>query len=121
MAEYADVDINWTCSEEGLFDENFKLLKQYLRYHEVVLTYSITLEGNTATGEVVINVGIAEVKNTVYIGGFFAQDQSAGGIHAGDALTQLSKFDDARGTLTARGLKLSGTYGYGVFGGGHRC
>jgi len=117
MAEYADLDITWTANEEGLLDENFKLKKQYLRYHEVVLTYAITYEGNTATNEVVINVGIAENKNTVYIGGWFAQDQSGGGVHAGDALGQLSKFDAPAGVVTERGRTYGGTYGYAVFGG----
>ena len=117
MAEYADLEIAWTASEEGLLDENYKMLKQYLRYHEVVLTYAINVGGDPATGEVVINVGIAKDKNTVYVGGFFAQDQSGGGVNAGDALTQLSKFDEPRGTLTGRGLQYSAAYGYAMFGG----
>lgn len=117
MAEYADLEIAWSASEEGLLDENYKLKKQYLRYHEVVLTYGITYEGNTATNEVVINVGIAKNKNTIYIGGFFAQDQSGGGIYAGDALPQLSKFDSLQGTLTGRGQQYGAAYGYAMFGG----
>ena len=117
MAEYADLEITWTASEEGLLDENYKLKKQYLRYHEVVLTYGITYEGNTATNEVVINVGIAKNKNTIYIGGFFAQDQSGGGVYAGDALPQLSKFDSLQGTLTGRGQQYGAAYGHAMFGG----
>lgn len=117
MAEYADLEIAWSASEDGLLDENFKLKKQYLRYHEVVLTYGITYEGNTATNEVVINVGIAKNKNTIYIGGFFAQDQSGGGIYAGDALPQLSKFDSIQGTLTGRGQQYGAAYGHAMFGG----
>jgi hypothetical protein len=44
MADYADLEITWSANEEGLLDENYKLLKQYLRYHEVTLTYSISID-----------------------------------------------------------------------------
>ncbi len=116
MDEYADLDITWSVNEEGLLDENFKLLKQYLRYHEVVLTYAVTVDGNTATNEVVINVGITEVKNTIYIGGNYYQ-QSGGGIHTGDVLSQLSKFDAPVGVLGTASKTWGYSYGNGQFNG----
>lgn len=116
MAEYADIEIKWTASEEGLLDENYKLLKQYLRYHEAVLSYEVTDGTDTATNEIVINVGLAEKKNTIYIGGNFYQ-QSGGGIHTGDALSHLSKFDESVGTLTSGAQKWGFSYGHGEFGG----
>ena len=116
MAEYADLDITWTANEEGLLDENYKLLKQYLRYHEVVLTYAINVEGNEATGEVVINVGITKVKNTIYVGGNYYQ-QTGGGNAAGDVLCQLSKFDSPVGVLPGAAKTWGYSYSQGQFNG----
>lgn len=116
MTEYADVAITWTANEEGLLDENFKLLKQYLRYHEVVLTYGVEVEGNVSTNEVKINVGITEISNTIYIGGNIYQ-QSGGGNDAGDVLCQLSKFDAPRGVLGSAARTWGYSYGKGQFNG----
>ena len=116
MAEYADLEIAWAANEEGLLDENYKLLKQYLRYHEVVLTYTINVEGNEATGEVVINVGITKVKNTIYIGGNYYQ-QTGGGDAAGDVLCQLSKFDSPVGVLPGAAKTWGYSYSQGQFNG----
>ena len=107
IEEYADTEITWTANEEGLLDENYKLLKQYLRYHEVTLTYSVTDGTNVATGEILINVGVTEVKNTIYIGGPFFQ-QSASDEHATDMLHYMSKFDEVVG---APGSKYATTGG----------
>lgn len=116
MAEYADLEIKWSATEEGLLDENYKLLKQYLRYHEVALTYSVTVDGNTATNEVVINVGITQVKNTIYIGGNYYQ-QTGGGDVAGDVLCQLSKFDSPVGVLPGAAKTWGYSYSQGQFNG----
>ncbi len=110
--EYKDIVISWSCPEEtDLFDSNMKLLKQYLRYHEVALTYAITVDGNTATNEINVNVGIAEMKNTIYIGGWFNIDQTGGGNNIGDVLSALSKFDASVGTVATRS-KAWGTTSY---------
>lgn len=116
MAEYADLEIKWSANEEGLLDENYKLLKQYLRYHEVALSYSVTVDGNTATNEVVINVGITQVKNTIYIGGNIYQ-QTGGGDAAGDVLCQLSKFDSPVGVLPGAAKTWGYSYSQGQFNG----
>ena len=116
LAEYADLEIVWIAHEEGLLDENYKLLKQYLRYHEVVLTYTVTVEGIQASGEVVINVGITKVKNTIYIGGNYYQ-QTGGGDVAGDVLCQLSKFDSPRGVLPGAAKTWGYSYSKGQFNG----
>ena len=116
MAEYKDLAITWAATEEGLIDENGKLLKQYLRYHEAVLVYAIEVEGVVATGEVVINVGITEVKNTIYLGGNWYQ-QSATGENSGDVLCQLSKFDGPVGTLGTSSRTWGYSYGRGEFQG----
>ena len=101
LPEYKDMVITWTSTEEGLIDENGKLLKQYLRYHEAVLVYEIEAEdGSKATGEVVINVGVAEVKNTIYIGGPSYQQSTTDQALKGDVLGVLSKFDAPVGTLS---------------------
>lgn len=94
MAEYKDLALTWAAAEEGLIDENYKLLKQYLRYHEAALTYTVEYEGHKATNEVIINVGIAELKNTIYIGGAAYQISSCPDeTLKGDVLSSLSKFD----------------------------
>lgn len=92
MKEYQDYDIVWGSSEEGLISEDHKLMKQYLRYHEAALTYTITdADGNQATNEIIINVGVAKTKDTFYIGGNYAYSQDD--KSTGDVLCQLSKFD----------------------------
>lgn len=116
MADYAATAITWTVSEEGLFDENFKLRKQYLRYHEVSLSYSIEVDGNISTNEIVINVGIAELKNTIYVGGNLYQ-QKGGGVNAGDVLCQLSMFDSPVGDLPAAAKTYGYSYSQGQFNG----
>ena len=116
LPDYANLEIAWSANEEGLLDENYKLLKQYLRYHEVVLTYALTVDGNEATGEVVINVGITEVKNTIYLGGNWYQ-QSATGADSGDVLCQLSKFDGPVGVLPSAALTWGYSYSQGQFQG----
>lgn len=116
LANYADLEIAWTANEDGLLDENYKLLKQYLRYHEAVLTYTVTVDGVSATGEVVVNVGITEVQNAVYIGGNYYQ-QSETGKNAGDALSQLSKFDASVGNLKDAAKIWGFSYNHGEFNG----
>lgn len=93
-SEFKDVDLVWSCKEAGLFNENWELQKQYLRYHDVVLTYSVTVDGQTATGEVVINVGVTKVPNTLYIGGRFVAT-NMGGTQTMDGLHTFSKDDGA--------------------------
>lgn len=118
LANYKDTVITWATNEEGVIDENHKLLKQYLRYHEVVLTYSVTVDDATATNEIVINIGVAELKNTKYYGGWFAIDQSDSN-NPGDVLGALSKFDGTVGKVAARS-QVWGTTIYGAkaaFGG----
>lgn len=118
LANYKDSVITWSTNEEGVLDENHKLLKQYLRYHEVVLTYSVTVDGATATNEIVINIGVAELKNTKYYGGWFNIDQSDSN-NPGDVLGALSKFDASVGKVSQRS-QYWGTNIYGAkaaFGG----
>ncbi|MCI5938705.1 MAG: immunoglobulin-like domain-containing protein [Bacilli bacterium] len=118
LANYKDLAITWSTNEEGVLDENHKLLKQYLRYHEVTLTYSVTVEDVTATNEIVINIGIAEMKNTKYYGGWFNIDQSDSN-NPGDVLGALSKFDATVGKVAGRS-QVWGTTIYGAkaaFGG----
>ncbi len=117
LTEYNDLEIVWTANEEGLLDENYKLLKQYLRYHEVVLTYSLVVNDVTATGEVVINVGITEVANAIYIGGNYYQQNEKTGKNAGDALAHLSKFDAPMGNLNAAAKIWGYSYSRGEFNG----
>lgn len=94
MSDYASLEIKWAATEEGLLSEEYKLLKQYLRYHEAVLTYTIEFEGKQATNEITINVGLAELKNTIYIGGAAYQISSCPDeTLKGDVLCSLSKFD----------------------------
>lgn len=117
MADYQDLVITWTCGEEGTIDENYKLLKQYLRYHEVALTYAVEYEGNVATNEIIINIGITETKNTIYIGGNYYQQKATGDV-AGDVLCQLSKFDSPQGSFDSNGPKTWGySYSHGEFNG----
>jgi hypothetical protein len=116
MADYQDLAITWSCSGEGTMDENHKLLKQYLRYHEVVLTYTVTVEGIQASGEVVINVGITEVKNTIYLGGNWYQQSGTGSV-SGDVLSMLSKFDSPVGVLGGAAKTWGYSYSYGQFQG----
>ncbi len=96
-SSYKDIDITWTAGEEGLFNENWELQKQYLRYHEVILTYTVTVEGETATGEVIINVGITKVANTLYVGGRFVVT-NMGGTQVMDGLHTFSIDDGATTT-----------------------
>lgn len=91
-SEYADADIVWTSSEAGLFDANWTLLKQYLRYHTVILTFSVTSGEETVTGEHLMNVGVAEMANTVYIGGRFSST-NMGPTAPTDGVHTISAFD----------------------------
>ena len=117
MADYQDLAITWSCSEEGTMDEDHKLLKQYLRYHEVALIYAVEdEEGNVATNEIVINIGITAVKNTIYIGGNYYQQKGTGDV-AGDVLCQLSKFDTPLGTLSTAPKTWGYSYSHGEFNG----
>lgn len=96
--EFKDIVITWTCAEEGLFDASWVLQKQYLRYHEVALTFSVTEGEATATGEVLINVGVAELPNTLYIGGRFANRSIATNpVQQFDELHTFSTDDPATG------------------------
>lgn len=107
--EFKDVAVTWTSGEAGLFDAEWKLLKQYLRYHEVTMTFSVTTGGATATGEVVINVGVAEKPNTLYIGGRFAsRSDAANPIQRFDEIHTFSTDDPASGTPLGTAM----TYGH---------
>lgn len=113
---FTDLAITWSAKEEGLLGEDHKLLKQYLRYHEATLVYSVTVGEATATGEIVINVGIAELKNTIYVGGNIYQ-QAGGGDTIGDVLCQLSKFDKPVGSLGSAARTWGYSYSEGQFNG----
>lgn len=120
MSDYANLEVKWVAAEEGLLSEEYKLLKQYLRYHEAVLTYEIEYEGKKATNEIVINVGLAELKNTIYIGGAAYQISSCPDeTIKGDVLCSLSKFDapiyttsETYRTWGTQGAKFQGTTFY---------
>jgi len=116
LPEYKDLAITWTSTEEGLIDENGKLLKQYLRYHEATLVYAIDYDGSVATGEVLINVGITEVKNTIYLGGNWYQQSGTGEV-SGDVLSMLSKFDKPVGVLGTASKTWGYSYNEGQFQG----
>lgn len=92
---FKDISVAWASGEEGLFNETWELQKQYLRYHEVKLTYTITVGENTATGEVAINVGITEVPNVLYIGGRFTATNNADKGQPYDSLDTISIDDGA--------------------------
>lgn len=96
--EFKDVAVTWTSGEEGLFNSEWVLQKQFLRYHAVTLTYSVTIDGNTATGEVVVNTGIAEKSNTIYAGGnMYSRNTSQAQPY--DELHQLSALDGPSGVI----------------------
>lgn len=92
---YKDIDVTWASSEAGLFNDKWELQKQYLRFHEVTLTFSLTVGEATATGEVKVNVGVAKSANTIYIGGDTYSKPSFDEIHT------FSKADAAVGTTTS--------------------
>jgi len=108
--KFRGVPITWTVSEEGVFDANFVLQKQFLRYHEVTLTYSITAGTDTATGEMVINVGVAKYRNTKYIGGNM-YSRSANQDQPWDELHQMSPTDGPNGNIGAS-TNVGGWTGY---------
>lgn len=94
-SQYKDVEVVWTCSEEGLFSETWELQKQYLKYHEITLTFTVTVGDNSATGEVIINVGITEFRNTKYIGGRFIAAKDLTEDQPFDSLNTISRDDGA--------------------------
>ena len=97
----ANTALNWTCDEEGLFDESFNLLKQYLRYHLVTLSATVQVDGVTEVIEVPLNVGIAQKENTSHIGGSFSRlaVQTSDSIFlAMDSLQVISAFDGRVGS-----------------------
>ncbi len=106
----AAVALTWTF-EQDMFDAEGNLLKQFLRYRDTTLTFALTKGSDTATNEITINVGIAQLETTFYLGGFFSTDQTDGA--SGDALSQLSKFDDSTPTNTERGKTWGGKPGAG--------
>ena len=99
--DWADVALNWSCSEEGLFDSDMNLLKQYLRYHRVILSATVTLGENTEVIEVPLNVGIAQKEMTSHIGGSFSRlavQKSDSITLAMDSLQTISAFDGRVGS-----------------------
>jgi hypothetical protein len=95
---YKDTAITWTCPEVGLFDGSWTLLKQYLRYHQVQMTYAVTIGAETATAEVGVNVGVAELQNTLYVGGRFnVRSDVTNPTQPYDELHQFSQDDPASG------------------------
>ncbi len=83
---YKDVAITWTAGEAGIFDANWELQTQYLRYYPVTMTYAVTVGDATATGELTVNVGIAELQNTIYLGGRYASRS--------DVANPIQRFDE---------------------------
>lgn len=120
MTEYRDIEIAWSCPEEDLFDADHKLLKQYLRYHEVPLVYTIKHGEDTATGELMINVGIANAKKTIHIGGLMYGVGAAGVTLDYDCMSQLSLHDEPRLKEAKKTILTWGStyaWGHGEFGG----
>lgn len=108
---YKDIAVTWTCGEEGLFSPTWELQKQYLRYHSVVMTYAVTVGADTATGEIGINVGVAQLQNTIYLGGRYAnRSATANPIQQYDELHTFSTDDLANGTGYGNPVSASGTY-----------
>ena len=96
---YKDIAVAWTCAEDELFSPTWELQKQYLRYHQVMMTYSVTIGTDTATGEIGINVGIAELQNTIYFGGRYAnRSATANPVQQYDELHTFSTDDYPNGT-----------------------
>lgn len=104
--------LTWSCSEEGLFDETWELQKQYLRYHEVTLTGTVTVGSDVATIEVKSNVGISQLLRTSHIAGCFSrlsqQGDSKNLLVCMDAMPVMSAFDAAVGNMC--GSKYYGGY-----------
>lgn len=111
--EFAGTAVSWTVNEEGLFDANWVIQKQYLRYHEVIFTYSVTVGSNTATGQVAVNVGVAKTNNIFYIGGNM-YSRNANQAQPWDELHQL-KTDDGKNGETGSDLNVYGWSGYTTY------
>jgi hypothetical protein len=100
--EFKDVVVTWGVEEADLFDAEWNLVKQYLRYHKVNLTFEITVGTDTVTSELPINVGIAAMENTIYAGGnHYARTTANHPTQIYDELQQLSGFDGPMGTLSS--------------------
>ena len=99
--DWASVALSWSCKEEGLFDAQWNLLKQYLRYHRVILTATVQLGDATEVIEVPLNVGIAQKEKTSHIGGSFSRlavQKSDAIMTAMDSLQTISAFDGMVGS-----------------------
>ena len=99
--QYASTPITWTCSEKGLFDNEWNLLKQYLRYHPVTMTGTMVFGDVTETIEFTLNVGIAQKEATSHIGGSFSRlavQKSESILQTMDSLQTLSAFDEKVGS-----------------------
>ncbi|MDY0064336.1 MAG: Ig-like domain-containing protein [Bacilli bacterium] len=96
---YKDNVVTWTAGEEGIFNETWELQKQFLRYHAVTMTYSVTVGSDTATGEIDINVGVAKTPDTMYVGGRFANRSATAHPQVYDELHTFSFDDPATGTV----------------------
>ena len=93
--------VTWTANEADLFDAEFNLLKQYLRYHRTTLTYSVTMGADTVTTEIDVNVGIAEKENTIYAGGnHYSRKVDHHPIQLYDELQTVSGFDGPMGSAS---------------------
>ncbi|HHU55192.1 MAG TPA: hypothetical protein GXZ48_00680 [Acholeplasmataceae bacterium] len=111
--DFEGTEITWTVNEEGLFDEEWVIQKQYLRYHEVLLTYSVTVGDDTATGQVAINVGVSKLDNTMYIGGNM-YSRSGDQDQPWDELHQLKTSDGPNGK-TGSNLNVYGWSGFTTY------
>lgn len=113
--EFEGTKIEWTCAEEGLFDENWVIQKQYLRYHETQLTFTVKIGDDSASGQVSINTGVAKVSDTKYIGGnMFSRSASANPSQPWDELHQLNTDDGPNGVVGSN-LDVYGWSGYTTY------
>jgi len=102
------VEITWRAVEEDLFDENWELQKQYLRYHNTILEFELTQGDETVVVEFPINVGVTAVENAIYIGGRFVPRQES--YQPYDELHTFSRDDKALGTPGSNGVGGENSY-----------
>lgn len=120
--EFDEEDFAFTTDGDAV--TGIELVSQYFRYHEskIKITYTIYTDGtkaevsSTASYTWVLNTGIAEKRNTVYVGGRSNDQTSVNPAEVGDMLQTFSHWDKYVGIIGSDSARTGTLYSDGFSG-----
>ena len=102
MTDHDGVEISWAGNDDDF--DGVTLKSQYLRHHEALLTATFTKDGvPTTTLEFVVNTGLAEDPDAMYIGGRFSEQKGTNPMEKYDLLNTFSYWDKMVGNPDYKG------------------